>query len=59
MLISAVTYPQIVGTFAQGYPGFSHRQLTPIEGDRRLVVFSTNPVGSFVDGFLMPKQDDD
>lgn len=59
MLITAVTYPQIVGSFAQGYPGFARRQMSPVEGDRRFAVFSTNPVGSFADGYPLPEKDDD
>lgn len=49
--VIAATYPQIVGTFAQGYPGYASTQMTVDEGDRRQVVFHTHPVGSFVDGF--------
>lgn len=55
--IAALTYPQIVGSFAQGHPGFARRQLTANEGDRRYVSFTTQPVGSFVDGFPYPRED--
>lgn len=62
-----LTYPEIVGSFAQGHPGFANAQLTPAEGDRRIVDFSTHPIGSFANGFplpltrswLLPEDDDD
>lgn len=47
----ASTYPLIVGSFAQGHPGFAARQLTLDEGDRRIVAFTTHPIGSFANGF--------
>lgn len=49
--IIAFTYPLIIGTFAQGHPGFAPAQLSPAEGDRRQVAFTTHPIGSFVDGY--------
>ena len=54
LAVTALTYPQIVGSFAQGAPGASSYSITGLEGDRRLVDFSTQPVGSFANGYPLP-----